>query len=134
MGYVMVKYLLCAALLFVAIEPSARCEPACAATPLTQQEAERLVMAVPEAVTAEKIGGKLSVVTWKPAHPNTSFYYFMLLSTVSTPTTPLDNGMLGYFSINKETGRVVNDAGEVTVGKELERLQAKLRAKHCIKP
>ena len=40
--------------------------------------------------------------------------------------------MLGYFSVNKVTGRVVNVADEDAVGKELEKLQAKLRAKHCI--
>jgi hypothetical protein len=128
----MAKYLLCAALLFVVIEQVARCEPPCTVTPLSRLEAERLVMAVPEAVTAEKMGGKLSVVAWKPAHPNASFYYFMLLSTVSSPTTPLNNGMLGYFSVDRETGRVINVAGEKTVGKELERLQARLRVKHCI--
>ena len=91
-------------------------------------------MSVPDAVTSKKLGGKLSALTYTPPHQSDSFYYFQLFSTVSTPTTPLDNGMLGYFSVDKETGRVVNVADEDTHGKELEKLQAKLRAKHCIGP
>ena len=128
----MLKHLLCAALLFVAIEPPARCESPCVATPLSRKEAERLVLSIPDALAAKKMGGKLSAMESQPPHSNDSFYYFTLLSTISAPTTPLNNGMLGYFSVNKVTGRVVNVADEDTVGKELEKLQAKLRAKHCI--
>ena len=90
------------------------------------------MMSIPDALTAKEIGGKISAIEWKSPHQSDLFYYFMLLSIASTPTTPLDNGMLGYFSVNKATGRVVNVADEETIGKELEKLQAKLRAQHCI--
>jgi len=128
----MLKQTLFAASLLLAFVSTGRCEPPCTATTISRIEAERLVMSVADAVTARKIGGQLSVVEWKPEHASDVFYYFMLLSTVSAPSTPLDNGMLGYFSVNKITGRVVDVAGGDAVGVELERLQATLRAKHCI--
>lgn len=128
----MIKYSLCAALLLGFIESASAGGPSCVATPLSRKEAERLVLSVPDALVAKKMGGKLSAMEYKPPQSNDVFYYFTLLSTVSTPTTPLNNGMLGYFSVNKLTGRVVNVADEDTVSKELEKLQAKLRAKHCI--
>jgi hypothetical protein len=128
----MIKYWLCAVLFVGLVEATSGGESSCVATPLARREAERLVLSVPEALVAKKMGGKLSATEYKPPHSNDDFYYFTLLSTVSTPTTPLDNGMLGYFSVNKLTGRVVNVADEDAVGKELEKLQAKLRTKHCI--
>jgi hypothetical protein len=128
----MIKYSLCAVLVLGFIGPALAAESSCVATPLSRKEAERLVLSVPDALVAKKLGGKLSAMAYKPPHSNDVFYYFTLLSTVSTPTTPLNNGMLGYFSVNKISGRVVNVADEDAAGKELEKLQAKLRAKHCI--
>ena len=128
----MIKYSLCAVLLLGFIGIASAGTSSCVATPLSRKEAERLVLSVPDAFVSKKMGGKLSAIEYKPPHSNDAFYYFTLLSTVSTPTTPLNNGMLGYFSVNKLTGRVVNVAGEDAVGKELEGIQAKLRAKHCI--
>jgi hypothetical protein len=127
-----IKYLLCAVLLLAFIELSQAAEPRCEATPLSHREAELLVLSVPDAFVARKMGGRVFAVEYQPPHPKHAFYYFMLLSTVSTLTTPLDNGMLGYFSVDKMTGRVVNVAGENTVGKDLAKLQGRLRARHCV--
>src|SRR5471032_73275 len=106
----------------------------CTATPISQLEAQHLVTLIPQAVTAAQLGGKVEAMQWNPAYGKDLFFYFMLLSTVSPPNTPLDNGMLGYYAVNKLSGRVVEAVvgTETMRGQELESLQANVRAKHCI--
>ena len=107
----------------------------CLSTPITKHEAQDLVKAIPDAIASTKIGGDLSVVDWKPKGYNTrKFYLFELLTTKSLPTTPLGNGVLGYFAVNKATGQVVelNSDRPAVEGPELRKLQDKLRVRHCI--
>lgn len=126
----MFKVIVSAVSLFLFCEMAACAQPSCKPTLLSHEEAEKLVLLVPEALPAKKLGGKLS--TEDEGKDATEFYYFMLTSTVSSPTTPMGNGMLGHFSVSKRTGRVLNIADEDVVSKEMEELQRKLRAKHCI--
>jgi len=126
----MLKILVGAVSLLLSCEMAACAQPSCKPTLLSHEEAEQLVLLVPEALAAKKLGGKLS--TEDEGADAAEFYSFMLNSTVSTPTTPLGNGMLGHFSVSKKTGRVLNIADEDVVSKELGELQRKLRAKHCI--
>lgn len=108
----------------------------CRSSLLTPDEARDVVKAVPDAIASKKIGGELSVIDWAPGNSyNTEkFYFFELLTTNSLPTTPLGNGVLGYFGVSKVTGQVVelNSQSQEVQGAELRRLQQKLRTKHCV--
>jgi hypothetical protein len=108
----------------------------CTPSSISSSEAKRLLKLVPEALAARRIGGQLSVVDWSPgnSYRTENFYFYELLSTKSTDTTPLDNGMLGYFGVNKQTGQVVELNSEKTAveGTDLRRLQIRFRKEHCI--
>lgn len=119
-------------------EGSATGRPSCVATPLSRAEAESLVLAIPAALAAKESGGQVSAEQWFPGEDCRieEFYFFMLLSTVGTPNTPLNNGMLGYFGVHKVTGKVVElNSSEPSVrGDKLLKVQLRLMTKHCITP
>jgi hypothetical protein len=120
--------LACSAWLISSSVASASCSP----TPLSQAEGHDLVMGIPAAIAARASGGHVSAV---PSGPKRRlFYTFMLLTDGKQPPTLLDNGLLGYFAVNRITGRVVEaTAGEETMrGETLDRLQSRLRSEHCI--
>lgn len=108
----------------------------CSPTPITPQEARQLLHAIPQAKASQRIGGAISIVDWTPGagYRTERFYLFEVLSTKSTTTTPLDNGVIGYFGVNKATGQIVelNSEAPSVEGKQLRRLQDMMRAKHCV--
>ena len=110
-------------------------EKACTPSDISRTEAEKVLGSIPAALEAKHSGGTLSFVRWDPGSDFRSgrFYFFQLLSS-TTSETPLDNGMIGYFGVNKKTGEVVelNSAKPHVDGTELQRLQKALRAKHCV--
>jgi len=106
-------------------------QSACTPTSLSKNEAERLVLNVSDALAAKKIGGKLFLYALEPLGSKES-YDFELRSTISLPSAPIDNGLVGYYSVSKRTGRVLNVAFDEENGTALENLQRKLRAKHCV--
>lgn len=112
------------------------CQTTCSPSVLSRHEAQGLLRVIPEALAASKVGGKLSVVDWSPGphYRLDEFYFYELLSTKSPPTTPLGNGVIGYFGVNKFTGQVVelNSPDPAVQGTNLERMQTRLRAQHCI--
>ena len=126
----MIKNITCVVLLFISAE-QAFSSQLCAPTILSQAEAKQLILKVPEALAAITLGGKLSTAVWKRPGVN-DVYAFELRSTVSLPTAPIDNGLIGYYSVSKKTGRVLDVAFEEVAGKKLEELQEKLRIKHCV--
>jgi hypothetical protein len=111
-------------------------QTSCSPTLLSPNEARTLLKAISEAVSAKRIGGKLQIVDWSPgsSYRTESFYFYELLSTKSTETTPLENGVLGYFGVNKTTGQVVelNSDNPSVEGTELKGLQVRFRKEHCI--
>lgn len=125
--------LVCAAL---AIPYGAECQSSCSPTMVSSTEAKVLLNAIPQALAAKHIGGKVSIIDWSPgnSYRTESFYFYEVLSTKGTETTPLDNGVLGYFGVNKATGQVVElNSEEPSVnGSELTRLQEQFRQKHCV--
>jgi hypothetical protein len=127
--------LLCLALLIPQI---AKCQPSCSPSLLSSNEAKTLLNAIPQALAARHIGGKISVVDWFPgaSYRTENFYFYEVLSTKSTETTPLDNGVLGYFGVNKATGQVVelNSEKPSVEAPELKRLQRRYRQAHCVGP
>lgn len=116
--------------------PGTNCQAQCSATRLSTKEAESLLRVTPGALEAKRLDGKLSIVLWSPgaSYRTDEFYFYQLLSSKSLPTTPLDNGMIGYFGVNKVTGQVVemNSDKPSVEGTELSRVQQAVRAKHCI--
>jgi hypothetical protein len=122
-----------ALLLSVICATTARSGNSCVPTHLSQKEAQRLVLTIPDAVAARKLGSKLSAVNYDPGptYSHEQFYYFMLLSSM-TKATLLDNGIIGYFSVNKATGRILDVADEEVLDETLAKLQAALWVKHCV--
>lgn len=110
-------------------------EKACSPSRIARHEAERLLAVVPKALNAEHAGGRVALVRWDPgpSYRADMYYFYQLLST-ATPTTSLDNGMIGYFGVNKSTGEVVelNSATPHVEGTALKQAQLKLRSRHCI--
>jgi hypothetical protein len=108
----------------------------CSLSAFSQKEARSLLEVIPDALAARHLGGKLSVVDWDAgSNYRTDFFYlYEVLSTKSPPLTPLDNGVLGYFGVNKSTGEVVelNSASNPVQGMTLSKMQESLRAKHCV--
>lgn len=115
---------------------SANSQAQCSATRLSTKEAEGLLRVIPEALEAEHLGGRVPVVMWSPgvSYRTDEFYFYQLVSTKSLATTPLDNGMIGYFGVSKITGQVVelNSDQRSVEGTELSRAQRTIRAKHCV--
>jgi len=112
------------------------CQASCAARLLTKQDAQVLLGVIPQALAAKRIGGKVSIVDWSPGADFRSdmYYFYEVLSSRSTDTIPLGNGVIGYFGVNKFNGQVVelNSDRAAVKGEELKRLQSRLRAKYCI--
>lgn len=110
-------------------------EKACTPSQISQPEAEKVLGSTPAALAARQSGGTLTFVGWDPGSDFRSerFYFFQLLSS-STSGSPLDNGMLGYFGVNKATAEVVelNSDKPHVEGAELQRVQKTLRTKHCV--
>lgn len=127
----MSRPLLYALLLFAASIPMAQGDTHCPATPISIAEARQLATSVPEAISIKRAGGAVTVISYMPPRHKDAFYYLVLMTT-RTKQTLLNNGIIGYFSVNKVTGLVVNVADEDVVGEQLEKLQAELRAKRCI--
>ena len=107
----------------------------CSATELTHAEATELLTWIPGAVKARNLGGELNPLNWHPGppYPEDAFYFFQLFATKNPPGVPLDNGMLGFFAVNKFTGQVVNaNDGDEVIGDRLNQEQERLRREHCI--
>jgi hypothetical protein len=105
----------------------------CTPTKLSLSEATRLVTSIPEAITERQHGGDVLTHSYEPKDGNSEFYYFVL-QTPDLQSTLLQNGLMGYYAVNKSTGEVWNVAPEETVGRDLKNLQRKLRAQHCVSP
>jgi hypothetical protein len=120
----------------LAVPYRAECQSSCSPTPLSSSEAKELLNAIPQALAAKHISGKISIIDWSPgeSYRTESFYFYEVLSTKSTETTPLNNGVLGYFGVNRTTGQVVelNSAEPSANGSKLTKLQERLRKKHCV--
>lgn len=107
----------------------------CTAKPLSRKEAAQLLEVIPAAQYAKKVGGTISALDWSPGHDyrDDVFYFFVVFT--SPPTgTPLENGLLGYFGVNKSTGEVIDLNEKVVHDPALKELQKRLRTKHCVSP
>ena len=110
----------------------------CSATVLSPKEAQELVMAIPLAEIAKNAGGKVLTTDWDPGpsyRKDIFYFYFVGTTGKGRQTTLLDNGVIGYFAVNRITGRVVEGLPpkfETIEGKVLAEMQARIRAKHCI--
>jgi hypothetical protein len=108
--------------------------PACAPSLLSKDESQRLLSVIPAAESARRLGGRVDAVDWtRGAEFRNDVYYFYMLLTDRKQATLLDNGLIGYFAVNKRTGSVVEAASGATVqGKALAMRQAEIRTRHCV--
>ncbi len=94
-----------------------------------------MVELIPAARYARKTGGTISALDWRPGYDyRDDIYYFFVVFTYPPTGTPLDNGLLGYFGVNKVTGEVVDLNEELVHDPALNEMQKKLRTKHCVSP
>lgn len=129
--------LLLALVIPLIVVPNAQSKTSCTATPFSREEAKYLLTFIPQAVIARRAGSKIEAVNWNPGpsyRKDLFFFYLLLASGSGMHTTMLDNGVIGYFAVNKVTGRVVGGpSGDQTIeGEALMRVQTKLRTEHCI--
>ena len=107
----------------------------CRTTRLTDRDARQILSTIPQALTTKRLGGRLSFVEWRPQRGyRTDLFFLFQLLTTATSITALNNGLIGYFGVNKITGEVVElSSAEPNVrGQKLRRTQAEVRARHCI--
>jgi hypothetical protein len=124
------------ALLGVLAEASAAPPDAsCVATKLSPTEARQLVMMAPEVLAIRQAGGTVDPLEWHPPddHAHADIFYYSLLQRPKLETLPLQNGVVGHFAVNLYSARVVNFDNDAEVSDDsLAKMQAELRAKHCI--
>lgn len=126
-----------AVLLFIGLVSSAlQAQAACVPSPLSPAEARRLLSMVPAADAAKRLGGRIEAMNWSPGSDfRNDVYYFYTVLTDKKQVTILENGLIGYFAVNKTTGEVVEATLDARVeSKALEAIQRKIRAQHCISP
>ena len=105
----------------------------CQPTEISRSEARSLVEAVPGNLAVEDRGGKLMIEGWEPDGGRNDEFFFFGAWASEEGRTSADNGLMGYFNVNKRTARVSDGVlFDEIHGKELEKLQMKLRRKHCI--
>lgn len=123
--------------LFIGIASSLlQVQAACVPRPLSKEEARRLLSVVPAAAAAKRLGGRVDAMDWSPGPDfRNDLYYFFTVLTDKKQITILENGLIGYFAVNKTTGEVVEATSDARVeSKTLETVQGKIRAQHCISP
>ena len=109
-------------------------QAACAPRPLSREEARRLLSVVPAAAAAKRLGGRVDAMDWLPGPDfRNDVYYFFTALTDKKEVTVLENGLIGYFAINKTTGQGVEaTSGTAVQSNALEAMQGKIRGQHCI--
>src|SRR4051812_39415206 len=80
----------------------------CHATSLSNFDSKKLLEFLPAALVSRQYGGKLSVVRWS-AHQryHKDYFSFFMVLTTATKLTSLENGVIGYFAVNKWTADVL---------------------------
>lgn len=112
-----------------AFADSHRCTPSA----ITGAEAQELLRLLPSVANAIKVGATVSVLPYTPKDANPSFIYFWISTNDDRVHTVLDNGLIGYFSVDRRTARVVNVADEDVVGEaRFAAEQRRIRSRHCI--
>jgi len=118
------------------VTPIAQSRTTCSTTPLSPIEAKHLLKFIPQAITAKKAGGKLDVVNWNPGtsyRKDLFYFFFLLVNDKGMQKTVLNNGVIGYFAVNKIDGDVFEAlVPSIIEDKVLMKMQAKIRTKHCI--
>ena len=107
----------------------------CTSQPVPESALRALLQVLPDVATAKQAGGKISVMPWNPGseYRIDVFFFYMVSTSSSGPPVLLDNGLIGYFGINKKTGEVYEFVTQEPVtAKALTNLQRQLRTKYCI--
>lgn len=102
----------------------------CTPRSLSRHEAIETLRLIPRAVIARRSGATVSAFPWR-AGLGADFWSFMLMGSPPTHTF-LDNGIMGYFSVNRRTARVIDLNLEVVHGIELDRYRRRIVRTHCL--
>lgn len=99
---------------------------------MSETEASDLLLSLDVIAEARERGGTPGPISYIPgnnSHPRTDRFYFFVIYAGGGA----DNGLLGYYAVDKVTGRVIDDVllQDVT-GKSLVEAQERLRTKHCV--
>ena len=125
----MIKVFAASTLLLCSIALAQTCRP----YPLSEREASELLLSMD--VTEALAGlGTLKPTSYVPggsSRPRTDRFYFFVIYAGGGDGT--DSGLLGYYVVDKLTGRVIDDilSKDVT-GNSFGGAQEKLRSRHCI--
>jgi hypothetical protein len=111
-------------------------QAACVPKPLSREEARHLLTVIPAIDAAKRLGGRIDATDWSPGSDfRNDIYYFYMVLTNKRQVTLLDNGLIGYFAVNKRTAQVVETtSGAPVQSKALETMQTEIRSQHCISP
>lgn len=105
----------------------------CVPRAFSRVEAEGILRTIPQVLVLRPSADDPSLVEWSPGatYRTEDFFFFEVLASRRRATV-LDNGVIGYFGVNKSTGEVLelNSPRRFVWGPALERLQNKLRAEH----
>ncbi|MGB9406835.1 MAG: hypothetical protein WCA89_04815 [Terracidiphilus sp.] len=102
---------------------------------LTDDDARILLYVAPVSIAARRAGTDVDLEQSSPSKqfPAADYFVAAIVSQKPTSGSVLDNGILGYYAVDKRSGVVesITDFTRVN-SKELSRIQAWMRHSHCI--
>jgi hypothetical protein len=108
-------------------------QAACTPRPLNRHEAIAALRLVPDAVLARREGATLSVYPWRigPIQSGHLYWSFMLVREPPGHTFA-ENGILGYFSVDRRTARVTDVNSNAVNSAALDRYRRRMLRTHCL--
>src|SRR5579864_9331178 len=89
----------------------------CHPSELSQRDAEQLVLATPEAIYAQQSGASPYVFFWHPTNGDALHFYFAEVDQRRGAETPLGNGLIGHFAVNRLSAALVSiDTIQIVTG------------------
>ncbi|MEO6216705.1 MAG: hypothetical protein ABIO86_11790 [Sphingomonas sp.] len=109
---------------------AAKCKP----TPITKGEAVNELKLMGYSLEVRQSGKSVSTVDWRPLSGYRVKSFFLFLVMAPKDQTPMENGIVGYYGVNKWTADVLeqNEDGTFETSGPLRRYQNFLRKKHCL--
>jgi len=106
---------------------------ACTPRPLARQEAIAALRLVPDAVLARRERATLAVSSWRPGPIQTGHLYWSFMLMREPPDhTLLENGLIGYFSVDRRTARVTDVNSNAVESAALDRYRRRMLRTHCL--
>lgn len=107
-------------------------EATCPARPLNQSEAMEALSYLPQSVAASRSGSRLELFPWQPGPSVRRDIFWLFLVTQYPGGGTLDNGVLGYFGVNRWTAEVLDLNSHRVEGPNLQAYQRRVTRSHCL--